>query len=205
VQLAIADYNHSQSLTVDPLLEFSTYIGGPGDDFITDIKVNSAGFVYLAGASQSPQAPALNPFQQSAVAQLAPFVLKFTSDGQHVVYYAVVGGNGWDDATGIVVDGAGSPTIVGRTRSTNFPVKNAFQTISGSYLLSAEDPASSFLSTRRMCTVVFQWAREHHRGANARSNLEPPKFERSEMGFLGERRDRSVQEQLLYPPIRRFG
>jgi hypothetical protein len=63
----------------------------------------------------------------------------------------------------------------------------------------------SKLSTRRMCTVGLQPAREHHSGANARSNLEPAKFERSEMGFLGERRDRSVQEQLLYPPIRRFG
>jgi hypothetical protein len=30
-------------------------------------------------------------------------------------------------------------------------------------------------------------------------------FELAEMGFLGERRGRSIQEQLLYSPIRRFG
>ena len=35
--------------------------------------------------------------------------------------------------------------------------------------------------------------------------LIPQSTDRADLGFLGEPRDRSVQEQLLYPPIRRFG
>jgi uncharacterized protein (TIGR03437 family) len=129
VQFALAKYDPALALTVDPVLDFSTYIGGPGEDDIADIKVDSSGFVYLGGASQTPQAPTLNPFQQSNIVTLAPFVLKFTGDGQHVVYYAVIGGiNGWDEADGVVVDANGSPTMVGRTRSSDFPLKNAFQT-----------------------------------------------------------------------------
>jgi uncharacterized protein (TIGR03437 family) len=127
VELAFADYDHSQPLTVDPVLDFSTYIGGPGDESIDDVKLDSNGFIYAAGGSQSPQAPTLNPFQQSQTQTLAPFVIKMTNDGQRVVFYAVVGGNGWDEANGVAVDGTGV-TLGGRTRSTNFPIKNAFQT-----------------------------------------------------------------------------
>jgi uncharacterized protein (TIGR03437 family) len=126
VQLDLADYDRSQSLTVDPVLEFSTYLGGPGDESIDDVKLDSNGFIYAAGGSQSPQSPTLNPFQQSQTQTLTPFVIKMTNDGQRVVFYAVVGGNGWDEATGVGIDGSGV-ILGGRTRSTNFPVKNAFQ------------------------------------------------------------------------------
>jgi uncharacterized protein (TIGR03437 family) len=127
VQLALAKYDHSQPLTVDPVLEFSTYLGGPGDDNIQDVKVDANGFIYVAGGTQSPQAPTLNPFQQSQTQTLTPFVIKLTNDGQQVVFFAQIGGNGWDSAWGVGVDNSGV-ILGGRTRSTNFPVKNAFQT-----------------------------------------------------------------------------
>lgn len=62
VQLALAGYDPSQPLTVDPVLEFSTYLGGPGEESIDDVKLDSNGFIYAAGGSQSPQSPTLNPF-----------------------------------------------------------------------------------------------------------------------------------------------
>jgi len=40
--------------------------------------------------------------------------------------------------------------------------------------------------------------------SNAHSNLQLHIFERSENRFLGEGRGRSVQDQLLYSPVRRF-
>jgi hypothetical protein len=127
VQLAFADYDRSQPLTVDPVLEFSTYLGGPGEEDLIDVKLDSSGFIYVAGGSQSPQAPALNPFQQSQTQTLTPFVLKMTNDGQRVVFFAEIGGSGWDGAWGVAVDSSGV-ILGGSTRSTNFPLKNAFQT-----------------------------------------------------------------------------
>jgi len=128
VQLALADYDRSQPLIVDPVLEFSTYIGGPGEEDLADVKLDSSGFIYVAGGSQSPQAPTLNPFQQSQTQTLTPFVIKLSNDGQRVIFFAEVGGNnGWDAAFGVGVDNSGV-ILGGSTRSTTFPVKNAFQT-----------------------------------------------------------------------------
>jgi hypothetical protein len=109
------------------VLEFSTYLGGPGEESLEGVKVDANGFIYAAGGSQSPQSPTLNPFQQSQTQTLVPFVIKMTNDGLRVVFFAEVGGNGWDSATGVGVDSTGV-ILGGRTRSTNFPVKNAFQT-----------------------------------------------------------------------------
>ena len=92
VQLALASYDHSQSLTVDPVLEFSTYLGGPGEESLSGVKVDTGGFIYAAGGSQSPQSPTLNPFQQSQTQTLVPFVIKMTNDGQRVLFFAEVGG-----------------------------------------------------------------------------------------------------------------
>ena len=129
VRLALADYDRSQTLTVDPTLVFSTYIGGPGLDGFTDVKVGSDGYVYLGGESQTPASPTLNPFQQTNTVGLEPFVLKFSADGQHVIFYAVLGDPyGWDSVGGIAIDKDGSIAVVGLTNSSHFPLKNAFQT-----------------------------------------------------------------------------
>jgi len=129
VRLALAEYDRSQTLTVDPTLVFSTYIGGPGADGFEDVKVGSDGYVYLGGESQTPASPTLNPFQQTNTVGLEPFVLKFSADGQHVIFYAVIGDPyGWDSVGGIAIGQDGSLAVVGMTNSSYFPLKNAFQT-----------------------------------------------------------------------------
>jgi uncharacterized protein (TIGR03437 family) len=128
VQLALAEYDHSQSLTVDPVLEFSTYLGGPAEEHGFAISLDTAGNVYLAGGTQSPAAPTLDPFQNTTALILSPVVFKFAPDGHRLIYYAVVGNNSWDSAYTIAVDSTGSPIISGQTRNPNFPLKNAFQT-----------------------------------------------------------------------------
>jgi uncharacterized protein (TIGR03437 family) len=128
VRLAVAAYDHAHTLTVDPVLEFSTYLGGPAEEHGFGIAIDSAGFVYLAGGSQSPASPTLNPFQNTTALILSPVVFKITPDGQKIVYYAFVGNNSWDAANTIAVDSAGSAVISGTTRNPNFPLKNPFQT-----------------------------------------------------------------------------
>src|SRR5712692_9234305 len=127
VQLALAQYDRSQPLTVDPVLEFSTYLGGPGIDGLHAVAVDRSGYIYVAGSTQSPQTPSLDPFQQPSLVSLSPFVLKFTPAADRAVYFAVVGSNGWDEARALAVDPAGSVAVTGQTRNATFPLKNPIQ------------------------------------------------------------------------------
>ncbi len=128
VRLRFAGVSDDEPLLIDPVLEFSTYIGGPGLDTAQAVAIDSNGFIYVAGETQSPASPTLDPFQQPATVFLTPLVLKFTPNADRVVYFSVIGSNGWDSAYSIAVDSSGSAVIFGSTRNPNFPVKNAIQT-----------------------------------------------------------------------------
>ncbi len=128
IRLAFAEYDRSQALTVDPVLEFSTYLGGVAEESGYGLAFDSQGNVYLAGGSQAPATPDLNPFQQTTALIMSPVVFKMTPDGRKILYYAFVGNGGWDQALAIGVDANGSAVITGDTQNTNFPLKNAFQT-----------------------------------------------------------------------------
>ena len=127
VELALTGYDHSRSLIIDPVLEFSTYIGGPGFDTGVQTIVDSSGAIYLTGSTQSPASPSLNPFQQTNIVNMAPFVMKFTPQAKQIIYFVVLGSNGWDASYGMAVDSTGSAVVVGHTKSPTFPLKNAFE------------------------------------------------------------------------------
>jgi hypothetical protein len=50
-------YDTSRSLIIDPVLSYSTYLGGTRSDEGTHIVVDSGGNVYVTGGAQSPQLP----------------------------------------------------------------------------------------------------------------------------------------------------
>jgi len=128
VEFALATYDRTREVTIDPVLEFSTYLGGPGDDGAAAIALDSAGNIFVAISTQSPAAPTLNPFQQTNIVSLAPAVLKFAPDGKRLLYFSVIGSGGWDGPYGMAVDANGSAILTGTTESAYFPLKNAAQT-----------------------------------------------------------------------------
>jgi hypothetical protein len=136
IRLALAGYDRSQALTVDPVLVFSTYLGGPGSDSVSDIALDSSGFIYLAMSTQSPAAPILDPFQQETIATLQPSVFKFTPDGQKLVYFLILNSGAWDAANALTVDSNDSPIMVGSTESNRFPLKNPIQSVNNASVWS---------------------------------------------------------------------
>lgn len=128
VKLDVGDFDPLVSLRVDPVLDFSTYLGGPGADSLGQMKLAADGNLVLAGSTQSPASPLLDPFQQPSVVSLAPIVLKMSADGRRILFYTILGRNGWDWANALSIAGDGTIVTAGSTRSGSFPTKNAFQT-----------------------------------------------------------------------------
>ncbi len=127
VLIALGDYDHTTDLTIDPVLEFASYLGGPGADGIAQVTIDDAGYLYIAGSTQSPATPGLNPFQQSNISFTAPFLFKFDGSGTRLIYYVILASDSYSWPTAVSVGNDGTVVMLGSTRSDNFPLKNAFQ------------------------------------------------------------------------------
>src|SRR5437762_9357275 len=53
----VGEYDRGQPLIVDPVLSYSTYLGGSGFDAGTAIAVDSFGNTYVTGFTRSPNFP----------------------------------------------------------------------------------------------------------------------------------------------------
>ncbi len=126
VEFRLAAYERRQRLVIDPILSYSTYLGGSNIDAGNGIAVAPDGTAFITGGTFStdfPTAHALQPndggsldFPQDA------FVTKISADGSTLVYSSYLGGSKEDVANGIAVDAAGEAFVVGTTFSGDFPV-----------------------------------------------------------------------------------
>ena len=60
IRFSVAAYDHTQPLTIDPVLNYSTYIGGEFFDFALGIALDAAGDAYIAGDTPSTMFPQVN-------------------------------------------------------------------------------------------------------------------------------------------------
>jgi len=121
---AIGPYDHSRELVIDPILNYSTYFGGNGNEQASQVAIDSSGNIYLAGATTSTNLPALGVYQTTLNGAQNVYIAKISTPqlgSASLVYVTYVGGNGTDTPVGVAVDGANNPYVAGTTTSTNFP------------------------------------------------------------------------------------
>jgi hypothetical protein len=124
----VGDYDRSQPLVIDPVLSYSTYIGGTGNDRAFGIVLDGQGNAYITGETNSTNFPAVNALYGGRFDTDHAFVLKLNPTGTALLYAAYLGGESFDSGYGIAVDAAGSAYVTGTTFSENFPVTlNALQ------------------------------------------------------------------------------
>jgi hypothetical protein len=134
IQFQVGDYNRSRPLIIDPILSYSTYLGGGTDDTARAIAIDANGNVYIVGETNSTDFPLANALQTKKQGSYDVFVTKMNAGGSGLVYSTYIGGKqgssfGW----GIAVDAAGHAYITGRTTTTSYPVtSDAYQTTKGS-------------------------------------------------------------------------
>ncbi len=123
VGFEIAPYDLSRPLIIDPVLVYSTYLGGLGFDRAWDIAVDTNGAAYVVGETASTNFPASAPLYPANSGGLSDvFVAKLGSAGTNLDFSTYLGGNGIDIGFGIALDSGGNIYLTGVTTSTNFPV-----------------------------------------------------------------------------------
>lgn len=127
IGIQLAAYDHAKPLVIDPVLAYSTHLGGSGHDHGTAIAVDSYGAAIVSGYTKSLDFPTLNAIQGTyGGGTWDAFVTKFDAVGGRV-YSTYLGGNATEWAYGIAVDHAGAAYVTGYTTSTTFPTLNASQ------------------------------------------------------------------------------
>ncbi|MDB5970428.1 MAG: hypothetical protein JWQ90_2878 [Hydrocarboniphaga sp.] len=130
VAFELGRYDRARSLVIDPVLVYSTYLGGSGLDAATGIAVGSTGQAYVTGYTASTNFPTQLPLQggingTGTGTAYDVFVSKFSADGQTLIYSTYLGGTAADQANGIAVNAAGDAYVTGKTYSFDFPLKSA--------------------------------------------------------------------------------
>ena len=143
VGFRVGEYDRGLPLVIDPILVYSTYLGGSGTEDGNDIRVDSAGNAYVCGQTSSTNFPTANAIQPTFGGATFEggrdgFVTKINAAGTGFVYSTYLGGSGDDRCNKIAVDSAGNAYLAGETTSsTNFPRANAFQATFGGGLSDA--------------------------------------------------------------------
>ena len=114
-------YDPTRALVIDPVLVYSTYLGGNSYDYGAGIAVDSLGNAYVTGSTIG--------FYYPPESDEDAFVAKLNPSGSALVYSTHLGGSNYDYGQGIAVDRGGNAYVTGYTGSSDFPTTSeAFQT-----------------------------------------------------------------------------
>jgi hypothetical protein len=136
VSFELARYDAGQQLVIDPVLSYSTYLGGSDIDVANAIAVAQDKTAFIAGGTFSTDFPTKHPLQPNVGGPFDfpkdAFVAKISADGSTLLYSTYLGGKLTDVANGIAVDAFGDAYITGTTDSFDFPVTfNSFNPACG--------------------------------------------------------------------------
>jgi gliding motility-associated-like protein len=127
------DYDHTQSLTIDPELIFSTFSGAQSDNWGHTATYDNQGNLYSGGTVFGANFPvSIGAFQVNFGGFVDTALMKFSPDGARLLYATFVGGSATDIPNSLVTNSKGELFVYGTTASTNFATTgNAFQTTFG--------------------------------------------------------------------------
>jgi hypothetical protein len=142
VGFEITSYDPTRPVVIDPVLSYSTFLGGSGFDYAYGVAVDSAGSAYVTGYTDSIDFPLANPARATppdgscgtdpdTYPCFDAFVAKLNATGTTLVYSTYFGGSGEDYASEIAVDSHGNAYVTGYTNSTDLPTVSAAQAVHG--------------------------------------------------------------------------
>lgn len=160
VGFEIGHYDTTRTLVIDPVMVYSSYLGGTGGDSAKAVTVDNAGNTYVAGETYSLDFPTLGPYQDELACVLwctwpevgsDAFLTKVSPDGSSIIYSTYIGAPDTNEAgESVGVDSSGSAIVSTNTVSDDFPILNAHQPTKGAGIragtISAFSPEGSSLA-----------------------------------------------------------
>jgi hypothetical protein len=141
VGFEIGPYDAARTLVIDPVLEYSTFLGGVLNEEAFGVAVDAQGNAYVTGPTDSLEFPRAGVLTDETHALV--FIAKLNADGTDLLYASLIGTNQIADfafeegsdaliATGIAVTADGKACITGAVENfknkSDYPVtENAFQ------------------------------------------------------------------------------
>jgi cell division septation protein DedD len=126
VGFQLGAYDSSKPLIIDPVLIFSTYLGGSGFDQGYAIAVDALGNSYVTGQTAAIDFPTTTGAFQTQYGGGDAFIAKLNPSGSALVYSTYLAGS---SGNGIAVDAAGNAYVTGDAGPLSFPTTaGAFQT-----------------------------------------------------------------------------
>jgi hypothetical protein len=133
VGFELGAYDRARTLIIDPVLTYSTYLGGSGDESCSAITgftftpgcpaiaVDAVSSAYVAGSTKSTDFPPQPGVLGSLTGTANLFIAKFSPAGNTLQFATYLGGNNVDYTAGIAVDNGFNVIVAGTTTSTDFP------------------------------------------------------------------------------------
>ena len=122
----VGAYDSNRPLIIDPVLTYSTYLGGSGFDQGYSIATDSLGNAYVTGQTAAIDFPTTPGAFQTNYGGGDAFVTKLNPSGSALIYSTYLNGA---SGNGIAVDSDGNAYVTGEAGSTKFPTTaGAFQT-----------------------------------------------------------------------------
>jgi hypothetical protein len=119
-------FNVDLPLVIDPELVYSSYFGGVGLDYASDIVTDSEQHIYIAGMTSSTNLPILDSYDNSYNGGYDGFIAKFAPSSYQLEYMTYLGGGSRDIIFDIAIDLESNVYATGSSWSSDFPCINAY-------------------------------------------------------------------------------
>lgn len=128
VRFALGSYDESRPLIIDPTVSFSTLLGGTAEDYALAVATDALGRTYVAGRTTSLDLSTANAEQPVFGGGISDaYVARFSADGRTLQTASYFGGLGEDMIHDLAIDDLGDVYLTGATSSSDFPLRNPFQ------------------------------------------------------------------------------
>jgi len=126
VGFEIGAHDPSLPLVIDPVLLYSSFLGGADIDAARGVVV-AGGYTYVAGWTASVDFPIQGSLKSPPTGDFDAYVAMLDDAGRGLMFATYVGGSSSDFGTDVAVDLAGNVYLTGSTLSSDFPTLDAVQ------------------------------------------------------------------------------